>query len=127
MKDFDDFVERYLEMLPTEGVVSDVEAQRRASEFLVACSHLVAYKHQVRDELIKAKSVRDASYAQAMANAQGSNAPTREANASADPMYMRNREEYESAENRVYTIQTYYDIFFNAHVFYRQLSKENGQ
>lgn len=124
MKDFDEFLEKYIEMIPTTGSISTQEAEVRASEFLVGMAHLTNYKHELGDNLIKNKTLRDIAYRSAVNMAQGSNAETRKANAEANPEYITAREEFESIENRLYTIRTYQDIFINAHHFYRKSASD---
>jgi len=124
MNDIDEFLEKYLEMLPSTGSVSSQEAEMRASEFLTGLAHLTNYKHQIGEEMIKNTTLRDVAYANAISRAQGSNAETRKANAEADQSYIKAREDFESVENRLYTIKTYQEIFLNAHHFYRKSASD---
>lgn len=127
MENIDEFLEKYISMLPTEGSTSEQEVQRRASEFLVAMAHLTDYKHKLGDEKIKTISIRDAEYAKALNLAEGGDANKRKANAEAAPDYVKAREEHETVENKLYTINTYVDIFKNAHHFYRKMMKDMGE
>jgi len=122
MENIDEFLEKYISMLPTEGAVSDSEAQRRASELLVAQSHLAAYHHSLTNDLIKFSSLKDVEYAKALNLAEGSDATKRKANAEAMPDYIDVREKFEEIENKMGVVRTYLDIFKNGHVMYRQMA-----
>lgn len=124
MRNFDEFIEKYVEMLPQSGSISPADAEMRASEFLHGLAHLTNYKHTIGDELLKSKTLRDVAYAGAINKALGSNAETRKANAEADSNYISAREVFEITENKMYTIRTYQEIFLNAHHFYRKSASE---
>ena len=124
MKDIDEFLEKYTVILSSDGIISDVEAHRRATMFLEACAHLISYKHQLLDEEIKSSSLSDINFAEALNKQEGGDAKKREVNAKADLVYIQAKETFEQNRNRTRTIDKFYDVFMNAHIFYRKLSSD---
>lgn len=114
MENFDEFLEHYVSLLPSTGNMSPGEAEQRAGAFLEGMAKLTAYKHQLGDDLIKATTLRDVAYAQAIKATDAKNAETRKADAEANPNYISAREEFESIQNKLYTIKTYQEIFLEA-------------
>ena len=124
MKDIDDFLEKYVPLLSSDGIISDIEAHRRATMFLEACAHLVSYKHSLLDEEIKSSSLSDINFAESLNKQEGGDAKKREVNAKADSAYIAAREDHEQKRNRTRTVEKFYDVFMNAHIFYRKLSSD---
>jgi hypothetical protein len=124
MKNIDEFLEPYLAKLPMEGVISDIEAAKRSSEFLNASAHLTAYKLELMNNEIESSSVEDAAFASAINEQEGGDAKKREANAKANPLYMGAKKDHALKKAQVRTIDSYINIFTNAHIFYRRLVKE---
>jgi len=124
MKDFDKFLQHYLEMLPSNGDLDPSEAEQRASEFLAGLAQLTNYKHEISDDLIKATTLKDMAYANAINTSIGNNAETRKANAEANPSYISAREEHERTKNKIYTLNSYQEVFMEAVRLYRKSAME---
>lgn len=125
MKDFNDYLDNLIEMLPVGETLSDEELIDRSGQFLQGLAHLVNEKRNLDEDIIRTKSLRDVAYAEAFNSAPGTNAQAREANAEADPKYLKARETYEKAEAEHNRLQGLIKVIDHAHVFYRQLKAGN--
>ena len=111
-------------VLHLDNSVDPNEANKRASKFLAATAHLNEYKRQYKKEQIKATSLERAIYAQGMQSTEVKNVTEKKAFAEANSSYIEARENLETIEAELSYIQTYMDIFQNAHIFYRKLAHE---
>lgn len=118
-------IEEYTDLLPTSGnSVSKSTAEDRATKFLVISSKLVNAKFFASEDKIKALSITKSIFAQVTKEAEGKNVTEKKLNAEANPDYQEAREYLEKIESKVDFLKAYISIFSDAHVFYRQLSKE---
>lgn len=124
MNDLKEFIYHYSALLPVGTSVSYVESERRAGEFLVAMAKVTDLKHDLSDEKIKLLSIQTATYAQEMSKGTAKTVTENKLTAEASKEYVDSREALESVENHISYLKAYYDIFLNAHLFYRQMSKE---
>lgn len=108
-------------------MVSSVEAERRAGEFLTALSYLANWRHLFTTSKIKALSLQTVAYSEQMGKADSKQVTEKKAIAEAHPEYIKAREEFEGIENDITCLKSYQEIFMNAHVFYRQLAKGESQ
>lgn len=128
MKDLQAFIDKYVKMLPIEGkLLSQPEAERRASEFLVACAHVTNLKHDFGNEKIKASSLERAVYAQVISASDSKKITESKLMAEAHEDYQAARENLEQIDNDINFLKSYYEIFLNAHLFYRGQARDLNQ
>lgn len=124
MKEVKEQIQVWNEMLPTGKVVTQIEAERRASQFLVASAHIAEWVHIFRDSKIKAESVQVATFSSEMNKSESKLVTEKKAQAEASTSYVKAREEFEYIENDISYLKTYAEIYNNAHIFYRGIAKE---
>lgn len=120
---FKEFVTKYSELLPVGTSISFVEAERRAGEFLYALATITEFRHMFNGEKIKSLSIQTATYAQELSKGTAKTMTENKVTAEASADYLRAREDLESIENDVSYLKAYYEIFTNAHIFYRNMAK----
>ena len=118
-----ELIAEYVDMLPTGKSLSQTEVEKRASSFLVATAHITNWRHLFSDKKIEATSIEKAVYAAKLAQSEGKGVTEKKIEVEADEEYRVAREEIEKLDNDLAFLRSYYDIFMNAHVFYRQLAK----
>jgi len=123
MTDIKRLLEEYIAALPLNKSISIPEAERRAGLFLTAQAQLAEIKHGFTEELIKLTSVQSAVYAQELAKGGAKTMTENKVTAEASPEYTKAREALESIQNDIAYIRAHQELFSNAHVLYRQLSK----
>ena len=116
-------IEESSKYLRSENVVSDTDAQLRAGRFLEIQFRLINGIRDLSSDLLKAKTVLHLTTNQVQQGVEGKNAQEREAKIKADPAYVAAREQYETIESEIESLQSYLSTVKDAHVFYRQLSK----
>ena len=126
MTDFKTYLSKYEKMLPVGTTVSAVEAERRASEFLEALASITTWKYEFSKEKIKLLSVQTAVYAEQLAAGTGKTVTENKVSAEASKEYTEARELFEFIENDINYLKSFYEIFMNAHLFYRQLSRNEN-
>lgn len=100
------------------------EAGIRSSKFLVICSILATYLKQLETELGKVDANTAAIFGQAIKNALGKNITEKKTEASMDPEVLKIAYMKSSLDAQRTWIRTHIRIFENAHVMYRQFSRE---
>lgn len=100
------------------------EARERAAKFLVAQSVLSTFLRKFEDDLARSVTMKDVTHAQAIQTAEGKNVTEKKANATLDTNYSNAREFNETLEAFKYWIKTHIKLFENAHLMFRQYSKE---
>jgi len=125
MNDFKEMIAEYAKLLPVGTSISYTEAERRAGEFLVAQAKVTDLKHIFSKEKIAQLSLQTATYANEMSKGTSKTVTENKLNAEASEAYIAVRESLEEIENDIAYLKTYYEIFNNAHIFFRNLSKEN--
>lgn len=116
----------YAELLPVSGSISIPEAERRAGEFLVAMATVADWRHVLADDKIRLLSVQTTVYAEQMHKGAGKTMTQDKIIAEASKEYTSAREELERIENDLSYLKTYYEVFNNGHLFYRQMARDNG-
>jgi hypothetical protein len=81
-------------------------------------------KRSAEEDKAKLKTLSDATYAQAMKNSSAKQVTEKKVEAEMDEIYTSMRESLEQCESKISWLRTYINIFENAHVTYRQFSKE---
>ena len=100
------------------------EASERATAFLIMVAILSDEKRNAIEDKAKLTTLRDASYAQAFGRSQAKQVTEKKAEAENDVTYTEMRETLEQCEAKISWLKDHIEIFTNAHVTYRQLSKE---
>lgn len=123
MKELKFRIDSCVGFLATDKAVSEREAERRAGAFLEVQAHIVNGIDTLSDDKIKAVSLQAAIYAQLMARDSTKGVTEKKINVEAAPDYISARENLEHVENDLTYLKTYFKIFENAHIFYRNLAK----
>jgi hypothetical protein len=119
-------LEEYSKLLPVNGSVSYTEAERRAGKFLEAQAQISEWRHILSEEKIRLVSQQAAVYAEELSKCTGKTVTENKVTVEANSTYQRVREDFEYVENDVSYLKAYYEIFNNAHIFYRTMSKGEG-
>lgn len=116
-------VDQYVELLPTESLSPQIGSEVKASKFLLAIAKLAEY----RDHLLKAKIEKDSmstiEFKNSILAAEGSDAKKREAIALADPTYLEASTNAKTIDSDLQYVKTMMEVFNNAHILYRGLTK----
>jgi hypothetical protein len=123
MSDMKAMLSRYNELLPVGTSVSYTEAERRAGEFLYAMSEVTNLKHVFSSEKIKLLTVQTTTYASEMGRGTAKTVTENKLTAEASSEYIMAREGLEEVDNDISYLRAMFDVYQNAHVFYRQLAK----
>lgn len=123
MSDMKAFVEKYQALLPVGTSISYTEAEKRAGMFLEAQATITDWRHTLSAEKIRLLSIQTAVYAEKMASGTAKTVTENKLTAEASPEYTKAREDLEHIENDLSYLKAFYDIFQNAHIFYRTMAK----
>jgi len=126
MKDIKDQLVEYSKLLALTQSISVSESERRASQFLVIMATIIEYRHLFSEQRIEYTSVQTAVYAQEMEKGDAKTVTENKLRAEASSQYVAAREQLERIENDLTYLKTYYELFNNGHLFYRQLAKGEG-
>ena len=126
MKEVKEFVEKYSALLPLHKSINIPELERRAGEFLSAMATLAAWKHAFAEEKIKLISIQTAVYAEQLSKGTAKTMTENKVTAEATAEYIEAREGLERIENDINYLKAYLDIFHDAHIFYRQMCKQDS-
>lgn len=123
MKEVKDLLDKYVRMLPMGTSVSYTEAEKRAGAFLEAMALVTEFRHMLSQEKIRALSTQTAVYAQELVKGTGKTMTENKIAAEASGEYTKAREDLEGLDNDLSYLKAHYEIFQNAHVFYRNVAK----
>jgi hypothetical protein len=126
MREVKEIIEKYEKLLPLEGSISYVEAEKRAGAFLTIMAKIANWKHMFADDKIRLLSLQSATYASELAKGKYKTMTENKVQAEASEEYQKSREALESIENDISYLKAYSDIFLNAHLFYRQMARGEG-
>ena len=126
MKEVKEFVEKYSALLPLHKSINIVELEHRAGEFLAAMATLADWKHAFSEDKIRLISVQTAVYAEQLSKGTAKTMTENKVTAEATAEYIEAREGLERIENDISYLKAYTDVFNNAHLFYRQMSRQDG-
>lgn len=121
-----EMIAAYHKLLPVAKSISLPEAERRAGEFMVAMAKITDVRHVLGEDEIKRTSVLAAIRADLMGKVTGKTVSEKEAQIEADAEYIEARTAYEGIRNDLAYLKANYDIFNNAHIFYRTMAKGEG-
>lgn len=120
-------LEKYIKLLPVGTSISYTEAEKRAGSFIEVQSWITNVIHILSAEKIKLLSVQTATYAQEMSKCTAKTVTENKLTTEASAEYVKAREDFESLENDLRYFKSHYEIFNNAHIFYRGMAKgDNG-
>lgn len=120
---FKEFIQKYSDLLPLGNSVSFAEAERRAAEFLRALATVTNLRHMFSGEKIKLLSIQTSTYAVELNKGTAKTVTENKLTAEASKEYIKAREDLEAVENDISYLKAYYEIFTNAHIFYRNMAK----
>ena len=100
------------------------EAKRRAAKFLVAQSILSTFLKTFEDDLARQSTLTEAQYAQGISVAEGKNVTEKKITMALYKDYTDAREFQEKLDSLKSWIKTHMKIFENAHLMFRQYSRE---
>lgn len=98
--------------------------KKRAAQFLVVQSLLSTYLKELEERKAKVATESSAQYATALGSGGGKNVTENKINAEAHPSYTQARERQEEFDAEIRWIKTHIEIFNNAHLMFRQYTKE---
>lgn len=99
-------------------------AKDRAATFLVVQAILSNHLKALRDAKPMISTVEKATYAQAMMDTTSKKVTENKITAEANPTYSKSREALELIDSEISWTKEHFEIFGNAHVLFRQHSKE---
>jgi hypothetical protein len=100
------------------------QSRERSAKFLVLQALLSSHLKVLQDVKVKASTEEKATYAQSILRAGGKNVTENKIVAEADPQYSKTREAMELIDSEINWTKQHFDIFNNAHIMFRQYSKE---
>lgn len=100
------------------------QSKERAAKFLVVQAILSNHIKELQDVKAQVSTLEKATYAQCLMTASGKNVTENKIMAEAHPDYAKNREALELIDSELNWCKQHFDIFNNAHVMFRQFSKE---
>lgn len=123
MSEMKSYIEEVAALLPVDNSISYTEAEKRASIFLSAQARITNWRHLLGNEKIKLLSIQTAVYAQELAKGTAKTMTENKVTAEASEAYTKAREDLELIENDISYLKAYYEIFGNAHIFFRTMAK----
>lgn len=100
------------------------EARERAGKFLIACAVLTSFLKELECEMAKVKTMVEAQYATAINELSGNKITEKKALVAHNTNYTSVREAHEQLDAQRDWLKGYIKIFENAHLMYRQYSRE---
>lgn len=118
-----DVIGRYTKLLSLERSISTQVAEQRASEFLVIMAFIAEWKLEISEDKIEKDSVASAVFADELAKCKGDKITENKKLVEASSAYAEAREASEVNKVQLSYLSTYYEIFQNSHLFYRQMAR----
>lgn len=116
-------VEDHLELI-TIDAKSIADAKSRAAKFLVAMSVLSTFLKKLEDDMARATTMKEATYAQGIAMIEGNKITEKKIEVNNNKNYTDAREFNERLEAFRYWIKTHIKIFEQAHLLFRQVGRD---
>jgi hypothetical protein len=123
-KSIQERIGKYAKLLPANSNLDPQANEKKASQFLTAMAEVSEWRHAYAQELIKLLSVQTATFAEELSKGTAKTVTENKLTAESSDVYTTAREQLEEVENNLSYLKSYYEIFQNAHVFYRNLCKE---
>lgn len=125
-EDIQEIISMYVNKLSMTNKVSVNECEIRAGEFLSALATIADFRHMISEDKIKDTSLVSSIYSEKLSQASGKTVTENKTHVEANKDYIQVREQLETTENNINYLKTYQEIFLNAHLYYRQLSKSEN-
>lgn len=119
-------IDEGLKIVGRDKGVSQFEAEERASSLLIIVAELLKQKRSLESRRIKSSSIECVSLHKAVHEAEGKNVTEKKLKASANPDYIKDREEIEEVESDISYLKSMVDVFGDAHILWRQIAKNEG-
>jgi hypothetical protein len=100
------------------------QGKERAAKFLVIQAILSNHLKCLEEGKALVTTSVEATYAQVILGANGKNVTENKITAAADPRYTSQREAAENLDAEINWVKTHMKIFDNAHIMFRQYTKE---
>ena len=110
-------------LLPIGTSVSQPDAEKRAGEFLMAMASISWVKHEIGASKIKNESLQVSIFAAELSKGTAKTMTENKVTAEASEIYQSVREAYEGDENDLSYLKAMYEVYSNAHIFYRNLAR----
>lgn len=123
MNDIKEHFSQYEKLLPVGKSLSFPEAERRAGEFLAAMAAITNYRHIFSEDRIKFTTIQSVVYAEELSKGTAKTVTENKVTVEASPAYTEAREALERIENDINYLKAFYEVFNNAHIFYRNMAK----
>lgn len=116
-------IDEHLELI-TVTAKSIANAKENSAKFLIVQSVLSTILKTIEDDISKAITIKEASYAQAINEVGGSKITEKKIEVATNVAYTDSREFYEHLESLKSWIKTHIKIFENGHILYRQYGND---
>lgn len=100
------------------------EGRARSGKFLVACAILTSALKVVETEMAKTETAQDATEAQVISELPGTKITEKKSQAKMNPEVISTKHKHAEMEAKRNWLKNYIKIFENAHLMYRQYSRE---
>lgn len=122
-EEIEGLVERGVEEIAINAT-SLVDAKPRAGRMLTRVAVLTTYLRSLEEELPKHQTLVNAKYAQAINSAGGKTITEKKVDAECDPVYSEAVEAKAAIDAQRDWVKNFIKIFDNAHIMYRQYSRD---
>jgi hypothetical protein len=120
---FKEYLSGMASTLALNSSISSSEAEKKASMYLLVLAKIADTRHILAEEKIKATSIQTVTFAEVLSEQKAKTVTENKMNAEANPFYIKTRESVEELENDIVYLKAYFDVFTNAHLFYRAVMK----
>lgn len=122
-KQVEDFVDQHLDLIKVDAK-SLAASRERAAQFLVAQAILANHVKSLEEARATLSSLVEARYANAIRITDGKNITEKKTFVAENAEYVEVREQLENLDAECNWTKTHMKIFENAHVLFRQFSKD---
>lgn len=122
-KSIKEYIEKYQKLLPLANSISFTDAEQRASKFLDVMATITEWRHILSENKIELQSIQSVTYSNELNKSTGKTVTENKISVEASQEYIDAREDLEKVENDISYLKAYYDVFNNAHIFYRTMAK----
>lgn len=120
---FKEFIAPYEALLAVPKAISSSEAERRAGEFLAVMAQITDWRYALSEAKIKELTTQTAVFAEQLSLGTAKTVTENKLTAESSKVYSYAREAFERTENDLAFLKAYYEVFLNAHLFYRTMAK----
>jgi hypothetical protein len=116
-------VNEALDLIPINAVAL-TQSKDRSSKFLVVQAILLNHLKSLEEAKAQVSTISNGSYFQALSTGTSNKVTENKAQAESNPEYTKNREALENLDAEINWTKGHLKIFDNAHILFRQFSKE---